>query len=217
MSELLTNLENFMLQLLATVDISSGVNAGLTGGMFLIMFLGEFYVQIPLLMEAIWLTVGYQAGINAVSIGNTILLFVLAQIARQLGVAVIYFLAMRVKGPLSRRFMKPLQRNAFYRKYVENPCHDYLRSLSIFSVTLGMMTWLNTPLKVVLALERRRKLLAIGTLISSAIFDMQYILLGAIFHTTTLRLTYLPMFLIIGLLAYTLLKFIRRKRLGALQ
>ena len=79
-----------------------------------------------------------------------------------------------------------------------------------------MLTPLCTPLKIVLVLKRRQKLLLLGTLFSGAAFDVLYLALGAVFHTTTLQLTYLPLFLLVGFLAFTLLKLVSRRQHGVL-
>lgn len=218
MSAIAIKLENFLLQLLGTADITSRVNSGLTIVLFLLVLLGEANILIPVLIESLWLIVGYQSGTNTFAALHTLFLFLVAQSARQLGMLALYHLVAVINGPILRLLYRtPLAARSFYRKHIENHYLYDLPFLSTFTVTLGMLTPLSTPLKIILMLKRRLKMLLLGTLLSGAAFDVLYILLGAVFHTTKLQLTYLPLFLLAGFVAFALLKFRERRQHGVLR
>jgi len=211
------NVESFMVQLLASLNITAGINIGLTIALFFLVLVAEVNILVPLLIESLWLAVGYQFGTNVLSVLNTIFLFILAQIARQMGTIAVYYLLALIKSPISKLNMSPLQSNYFCRKYMENQYLREIQFLSILPVTLGMMSPLSAPLKIILALKRKPKMLLTGTLLSGAIFDAVYVLLGAVFHATALAPTYLPIFMLAGFLAFTLLKLVNRKKQDVLR
>lgn len=200
------SLEDLFLQFLQTVEITSGFNAGLTIAFFFLILIAEANLHIPLLIESIWLAIGYQASINVVAFLNMLLLFALAQLSRQIGMLVLFYLVRFVNTPLSKLYMKLLQNNKWYKKYAANEYLHNVEFFSSFSVFLGMLTPLNGPLKIILIIKGKLRVLLIGTLFSGMVFDSIYIVMGAIFHTTTLSLGYLPVFLLMGFLVFMLLR-----------
>ena len=204
--------ENFFHQLLSTLDITGGFNVRVGVGMLALSMLGEVYVLIPLLMESVWLVVGYQAGTHTslMSVCNLVSTFLIVQTGRQIMMSAVYFLFPVINKPLSKLYQKRVQANTYYKRYIEKyQQNEYLSELRFFSIgssVLGMLTPLNTPLKFLLVIKRKLKTLLIATLLSGMIFDTVFIVLGAVFHVTTLNVTYLPLFLLVGFLAFTLMK-----------
>lgn len=205
-SSIIAWLRDFFLPIMGMLDVSAGFNARAAALIFLLIMVGEANIAVPLLIESVWLLVGYQTGLDFTAIANTFVLFLIAQSGRQTGMLGVYWLFPAINKPLSRLYLKPLQANRYYRKFASN---DYLynaRFLSIPSAALGMMTPLCGPIKIFLILKRRLKVLLVGTLLSGMAFDICYIVLGATFRTTTLNLAYLPAFMLGGFIILLLLK-----------
>ncbi|MBT9149369.1 MAG: hypothetical protein DDT28_00792 [Dehalococcoidia bacterium] len=207
-------LENLFLYVRDVFDISSGFSATAIGLFFLIAMLGEVYLQIPLLMESLWLLVGYQSRVNNIALFNTTLILLTAQAGRQASMLALYyffpvinkslskFLVKPVMNkPLLKLLLKPIQINRFHRKHLAQDHFD-TRYLSSVPATLGMLTWLNGPIKLVLVWRRRLKPLLVGTLFSGLVFDGIYLLAGALFRTTELSIAYLPAVFLAVFLAF---------------
>lgn len=177
--------------MLDVLDISSAFNPAIIGSFFLITMLGEINLQIPLLMESIWLLVGYQSWVNNMALLNTALILLAAQVGRQISMLALYHFFPVINRPVSKLLMKPARFNQFYRKHLDHDHFD-VRYLSSLPATLGMLTPLNGPLKLLLVWRRRLKSLLIGTLLSGVVFDGVYLLAGAVFRTTKLNIAYLP-------------------------
>lgn len=193
------DLESLFLPIISALDITTGLNFKVVGLIALLTLLGEATIQIPLLIEAIWMLVGYQLRLsNSASMLNLSITFLAAQVSRQIGIAALYFLYYVINTPLSKLYMKYLNKNKYYRKYSENDYLYNMRFLSLSSATLGMMTPLNAPIKIMLIIKRKLKILLLGTLYSGMLFDVIYIAAGAIFQTTTLQVYYMPLFFLIG-------------------
>lgn len=203
------DLESLFRPILDALNISAALNLRVVGLLALLIFLGEANIQIPLLIEAIWLLVGYQLRVNNItSVSNLLVAFLAAQAGRQIGISLIYLIVTAINTPLSRFLLKYLEKNKYFKKYRENESFYTGKFLVLSSATLGMLTPLNSVIKILLIAKRKLKILLVGTLLSGMAFDAMYIAIGAIFHTTTLQVTYLPLFLLVG---FFVLIFIRVK------
>lgn len=199
-------METFFHGLLGTLDITGDFNLKIALGILLLTIIGEANLHVPLLMESVWLVMGYQAGTSSSAIADLVVLFLIAQSGRQIGMSAIYYIFESVNAPLSRLFARSLGSNRYYKKYAQ---HKYLTSvefLSVPSATLGMMTPLNGPIKVILVVKRKLKTLLVSTLLSGMTFDATYIVMGGVFHITSLSLNYLPTCLLIGFLMFMFMK-----------
>ncbi|MBI2832498.1 MAG: hypothetical protein HYX79_09605 [Chloroflexi bacterium] len=203
-----SGLEDFFRQAFSALDITAGINLKIIGAMLLLTVLGEGYIQVPLLMESIWMITGYQSSINSTALLNVSLIFLVAQTGRQIGISAIYLLVSAFNTPLSRFYASRIQKHKYYKKYLDNQCFYNVKFLSLPSATLGMLTWLNGPIKLMLILNKKARILLLSTLLSGMVFDGIYMGIGAVFHTTTLQLTYLPAFMLIGFLIFV---FVRAK------
>ncbi len=199
-------LEAFFRGLVATLDITQGFDLKVYLAVFLLAIIGEVEIMVPLLLETIWLALGYQGGTNVTAVVNLAVAFLLAQMGRQIGISTIYFLYGAISSPLSRFFKWLLQRSKLYQKYVASDYLYNVRFLSLPSATIAMLTPLNYPVKLMLVVKRKPRILLIGTLLSGMAFDLTYIIIGAIFHVTTLNLAYMPAFLLIGLVLFFILR-----------
>lgn len=189
-------MEEFFLQLVEAVDITAGFNPRNAGGIFVIAFLAEFYIQAPLVLESLWLLVGYQSKTNYISLANSIVLLVAAQTARQMAMLLAYNAFLVINNPLSKLYRQRLVKSNLYKKYLERQGYFDAVFTPIPVVFTGMLTPLNGPIKVMLIVRRKLRHLMIGTWLSGMTFDTLYLVLGAIFESTGLRLTYLPVFLL---------------------
>lgn len=202
-------LEKLLSTALGVLDISSTLNVRVIGSLFLISLLAEFNLQVPLLMESTWLLVGYQSRVNNLAALNTGLLILAAQGGRQVGILTLYYFVGVINKPFSRLLLKLIKSIPFYRKHIQQNLFD-TRFLSLLPATIGMLTTLNWGIKLLLSWRRRLGVLLIGTLASGLIFDLIYLLAGAIFRIKNLNIAYIPVFF---LAVYLVLMYIRRKAL----
>lgn len=149
---------------------------------------------------------GYQVRTGWMAIGNLAAAFVLAQVGRNIGIAAVYFLLGAVGSPIARPLTALLRRNKHYQKYIHSNYLEEARLLTPTSATLAMMTPFNYAVKILLIVKGKLRILLIGTLFSGIYFDLLYIVMGAVFRTTNLNITYIPSMLVVGFLIILLLK-----------
>lgn len=200
--------QSYFTAILNTLDITAGFNFKVISSIFLLTILGEVNIQIPLLMEALWLLVGYQVDINTnpLSVLNLLLVFMAAQSGRQIGISAIFFAFGAINNPLSKFYLKRVHGNKYYQKYVSGGSSFDTKFLSLSSATVGMLTPLNFPIKLLLVIKRKLRILLFGTLLSGMAFDLTYLVMGGVFHATTLNLAYMPIFLLIGFLIFIVVR-----------
>ncbi len=212
-SVVFTWLQNTFQPVLGMLDVSSGIDARAALLIFLLIMVAEANLAVPMLIESVWLIVGFHSGFEPGAVMNAVALLLIAQVARQAGIFSIFKLFPFINRPLSSLYMRPLRRTRLYRKYAGNDYIYNARFLSLPSATLGMMTPLCSALKVFLILKRKRSLLLLGTLFSGLAFDICYVVLGATFHTTRLNMAYLPAFLAVGFLILVVMRLKARNGL----
>lgn len=198
------DLNGFLNSLIGLLNISS-LNSGVFLAILVITLIGEVNIAVPLLLESIWLLVGYQSRMDTMSMRNAGLLFLTAQAGRQASLIGIYNLFPFINKPLSKLYMKPLQSNRLYKKFAGSELHEF-RFLTPLSATLGMMTPLNGPIKFILIFKRKLRPLLIGALFSGMVFDVFYLVIGAVFGTTTLNLAFMPLFLVVGFVGFIVIR-----------
>jgi hypothetical protein len=200
--------QSYFTAILNTLDITAGLNFKVISAIFLLTVLGEVNIAVPLLIEALWLMVGYQIDVNTspLSVLNLLLTFIVAQAGRQIGISSVYFAFKAMNNPFSKLFLKRVQGNRFCQKYLAGDSPHGAKYFSLSSATIGMLTPLNCAIKLLLVLKRKLKILLIGTLLSGMAFDITYIVMGGVFHATTLNLAYMPIFMLIGFLVFIVFK-----------
>lgn len=150
-------------------------------------FIGEgIGISIPYVLEATWLMTGYQLGNGNLKVPDFIMLLVVAQVGRLGGAYLMYVL-----GATGSALFKKYRKQIDSRFKTPPLPFNFLRRINLtspFSIALGRLLWLRIPLTLVLAAQRKLKVLLLSVTISSLIYDGTYIVLGAIFgRTTTLR------------------------------
>lgn len=199
--------------MLVTLDITSNISPQTFIAIVLIATLGEAYFQVPLLLESIWLVIGYQSTASPAAMLNALTIFIIVQACRQAAIFTIYHVISAFNTPLSRWLITLLQKNRYFRRYkAREQFYNARFGLTLPAVALGMMTWLNGPIKLGLILSGRLRILLLGTLLSGMTFDTLYLTLGAVFRTTQLHLAFLPVLLLVGFLVFILVRAMALKR-----
>ncbi len=153
-----------------------------------ICLLGEVIgIGVPYLIETVWLVAGYNVMTGASSIWSLLLLLLVAQAGRMGGAMVLYFLSMggsaawkKMKGYL--RVKNDVANSPVFRWFSEKN----MKVVTPFSVALGRLLWMRLPLTIYLGAKRNWRVLLLGILISSALFDSVPIIIGAVIGKTVL-------------------------------
>ncbi len=165
---------------------------------FLICLIGEAKLSVPFLLEAIWLSVGYQLGRGALSPSQVILLWLAAQAGKQIG-AVILFLVGRAGASSVKRlldsFSSPFLKRLLFR-HIGN-----MNKLSPLSSAVGRLVGLRIPISLTLGAQHRLKVLCLAVLIYSIAWDGTYIALGAVFHKTVVEPLYVLLYSLLSVAA----------------
>jgi len=194
-SQLLTLAGTFKFEILAAI--------------FIICLIGEAKVSVPFLLEAIWLSVGFQLDKGVLSPFQVIAIWLASQLGKQAG-AVILFLLGRAGFTGLGKLWKKLHLPSLSKKFSFGKSKNFSRlslkkvidldQLSPFTAALGRMVGLRVPIALALSAKRKLRVLLLGVLIQSIAWDSTYIALGAIFHKTAEK----PLFLLL----YATLTFI---------
>lgn len=197
------NIENFLSQFL---NMTSTFNPKIGIFLFLICLIGEIKIPIPYLLETTWLLVGYQFGRGLVSPFHLILIWLTAQIGRQIGATILYYFSRLGSVPIVNFYNKNLKEKSFTKKFVPKLINK--TNLTPFSVALGRLIALRIPLTLALAIKRKLKVLLLGVLLSSIVWDGMYIFLGAISKAVVLSPFQMLLFSLSGLTALYVIIFV---------
>ncbi len=149
---------------------------------FLLCFIGEAIgLSVPYLLEATWLLAGCQVSSGVLPFTDLLFLVLMSQLGREVGAMVLYSLSRGGSALLAKykNFLK-LGPDATVGKLLRK-----VNLLSPFSVAMGRLLWLRIPLTLILGAQRKLKVLLLGIMLSSLVFDGTFIILGAIVGTTT--------------------------------
>lgn len=165
-------------------NLAGTFNPTLVVFLFLICSIGEFGVSIPYLLETVWLVSGYNLGNGTLPFLDLVLLWLVAQIGRQVGATMLYHLGRFSSMPLIKLYHKYFQAS-LSEKLSGNSLMplNFLRRvnyLSPFSVALGRLFWLRIPLTLTLGVKKQLRTLLLGVVLSSLVWDGIYISLGVI-------------------------------------
>jgi membrane-associated protein len=180
-------------------------NLQLVGLLFLLCSFGELWlISVPYLLETVWLLAGYNLGSGTLSPLHLLLLWLVAQLGRQTGVLVLFSLSRLGSLPLTRLYRKYVETRFRKLSGNENWLSKLLKRsesyISPFSIALGRLLGLGTPLTVTLGVKRQYKALFLGVLLSSLVFDGIFIILGLVVGANTLvKPTEMILFSLIGL------------------
>jgi len=147
--------------------------------LFLICAVGEFgLITFPYILEGIWVLLGYQLGAGSLSPLHLVGLWVAAQFGRQVGTNSLFQLTRLGAAPIVKLFQW-LRLTRFLPKGVSaDTLAQKINLYSPFSVACGRFMGLGIPLTLTLAVKKKRRVLMIGVLISSLIWDAVYLALG---------------------------------------
>jgi membrane-associated protein len=156
------------------------------------------------------------AGYNAAN-GNSpyydvIIIMFMTQAGRLCGTLIIYALARKGEKLVDRirSFIQPkINSDSFIARMVSR-----VNLYSPYSVAVGRLLWLRYPLTLIMAAQGKLKVLVLGTMLSSFIYDSIYIIVGAVVGAkTTLEPYQVIIFFMAGLtVVYITLFSIQRLR-----
>lgn len=204
---------NFLQQIL---NFAGTFNLQLVGLLFLICAAGEMWlISVPYLLETVWLLAGYNIAVGTLSPLQVVLLWLVAQLGRQTGALVVFSLGRLGSLPLSRLYGKYVEARLKKLSGRENRVSRILRHLdshmSPFLVALGRLLGLGTLLSVTLGVKRRYKVLLLGVLLSSLVFDGIFIISGLVVGAkTSVKPIEMLLFSLIGLTGLYIIVFIAR-------
>lgn len=204
------------------VDFTATLDPRMALLLFVICTLGEIGISIPFLLEFLWVNVGLNLGIGKMSPLQLLGLWLCAQVGRQLGSAILYRIA-RFGMPALTRFYHKIRLDRFFNKIIaKSGPVSRINITSPFSIAFARLIGGRFPMLLMLAAKKRFRMLALGVLLSSIIFDGLYICVGAIFGLTiedikkfnpiyTVLIT-LGLLAVIYLVTFTIRFFIKRRR-----
>ncbi|MDD5127489.1 MAG: hypothetical protein PHR43_05285 [Dehalococcoidales bacterium] len=177
--------------------------------LFFVLAIGEFGVfSIPYMLETVWLLSGYNFSNGIISFPQLALLWFSALSGRLVGAVALYYLSRLGSLPLKKLYQRysPAENSTAPFKFLRK-----LNLLSPFSVALGRLFWLRVPLTLALAFLKRFKVLALGVLVSSIIWDGIYIVAGqAVGAHVLINPTRMILYSLMGISAFYAATFIIR-------
>jgi hypothetical protein len=176
-------IETFLAQIMTLVGTYSPF-VGLS--LFVLCLIGEVIgIGIPYVLETALMLAGYQASTSVYAFFDVVIILLMTQAGRIAGTFIIYCFA-RTGSKLALKitsFFRPKnisQNNSFFARMVKS-----INLLSPFSVAVGRLLWLRYPLTLMLAAQRKPKVLILGTLLSGLIYDITYMVIGAVIGANT--------------------------------
>jgi membrane protein DedA with SNARE-associated domain len=209
------NLESWLQQI---VSFTATLDPRMAILLFLLCAIGEIGLGIPYVLESIWLLVGFNIGAGEISPWHVIILWLAAQAGRQVGNIGLYYIARLGMPALTGFYHKIHMDRIFKRLMARSGAVSRINIASPFSVAFGRLIGMRIPMLLVMAAKKRLGMLSLGVLLSSIIWDVLYIAIGAIFGSTLdIEPGYMLLFSIVGLTAIYLITFtirilVQRKR-----
>jgi membrane-associated protein len=211
------NLEDITREILA---FAGTFNIWLVLTIFLLLSIGEFGISIPYVMETIWILAGYHTVIGTLSIPDLIVLWLVAVAGRTVGAVALYHVAGLGRGAIMRLYHRffgaVLSRSTPESDNVSPPVRFFRRInlLSPYSVAFGRLIWLRVPLTLILSMRRQLGILMWAVLISSAIWDATYILIGVVGGNVQVKPTDIILYSLGGLTVIYGFSYLIRRLLG---
>ena len=181
--------------------------------LFILCSFGEVMLaSVPYLLETVWLAAGYSLGAGLLSPFHLLVLWLVAVSGREAGVFLLFSVSRFGSLPLTKLYRKYLERR--FKKFSGNNTWFARISakldtyLSPFTVALGRLIGLGTPLTVLLGVKKQYKVLFVGVLISSFIFDGIFMIVGLVVGTKTMvKPTEMIPYSLLGLTVFYLIVF----------
>ena len=185
--------------------------------LFLICFCGEILLaSVPYLLETVWLMAGYNLAAGTLSPFHLFLLWLVALAGRECGALLLFSVSTLGSLPLTRLYEKYVEKRIKKLSGNDNWLSKVLQKLesyiSPFTIALGRLLGLGTPLTVLLGVKKRYRVLVLGIILSSLIFDGIFLIVGAVVGANTLiKPAEMVGFSLIGLTVFYLLVFAIRQ------
>jgi membrane protein DedA with SNARE-associated domain len=209
------NLETFLQQI---VSFTATLDPRMAILLFLLCAIGEVGLAIPYILESIWLLVGFNIGAGEISPWHVIVLWLSAQAGRQVGTIGLYYIA-RLGMPALTGFYHKIHLDRIFKMLMaRSGAVSRINLASPFSVAFGRMIGMRIPMLLVMAAKKRLGMLSLGVLLSSIIWDVLYIAIGAIFGSTVdiepgyMLLISVGGLTVIYLITFTIRILVKRKR-----
>ena len=187
--------------------------------LFLICFCGEILLaSVPYLLETVWLMAGYNLAAGILSPFHLFLMWLVAVVGRQSGALLLFSVSRLGSLPLTRLYekyvgkrLKKFSGNDNWLSRVLQKLESYI---SPFTIALGRLLGLGTPLTVLLGVKKQYRMLVLGVLLSSLIFDGIFLIIGAVVGANTrVKPAEMVIFSLIGLTVFYLMVFSIRQAL----
>lgn len=175
------DLEGFLRSI---VDFTATLDPRMALLFFAICFIGEAGISILFLLEFLWVNVGVNLGKGEMPPWHLAGLWVSAQVGRQLGTIILYRIA-RFGMPALTKFYHKIRLDRLFNWLMSRSgAISRINFTSPFSIAFGRLIGMRIPALLLMAAKRRFRMLALGVLLSSIIFDGLYVSAGAIFGMT---------------------------------
>ena len=154
--------------------------------LFLLCLIGEAVgLFVPYLFEATWLLIGFQLSQRVLAPGYLALLLLTCIAGRQVGALGLYYVSKSSSTLLTKYRDRLIPRIDIIDTSPLKLFQKIDITASPFSVALGRLLWLRIPLTLILGAKRKLKVLLLGVALSSLVYEVTYVTLGAIVGTTT--------------------------------
>jgi membrane-associated protein len=181
--------------------------------LFLLCLCGEILLaSVPYLLETVWLMAGYNLTAGILSPFQLLLLWLVAVSGRETGVLLLFSVSRFGSLPLTRLYQKYLEKR--FKKFsgqdtwlsrLSSKMDSYL---SPFTIALGRLIGLGTPLTILMGVKKKYKILFVGVLLSSLIFDGIFLIVGIVVGKNThVKQTDMILYSLIGLTVFYLIVF----------
>ena len=181
--------------------------------LFILCLCGEILLAaVPYLLETVWLMAGYNLAAGILSPFHLALLWLVALMGRESGVSLLFSATRLSSLPLTRLYQKYVQTRIKKFSANDNWFSRILQKLesyiSPFTIALGRLLGLGTPLTVFLGVKNKYRVLFLGVVISSIIFDGIFMIVGIVVGAKTMvKPDEMVLFSLIGLTIFYLIVF----------
>jgi len=181
--------------------------------LFLLCLCGEILLaSVPYLLETVWLMAGYSVAAGTLSPFHLFLLWLIALAGREAGVSLLFSVTRLGSLPLTKLYQKYV--GARVKKFSgnDNWFSKILQKLesyiSPFTIAAGRLLGLGTPLTVLLGVKKQYRVLFLGVILSSIIFDGIFLTVGIVVGANTLvKPSEMVLFSLAGLTVFYLIVF----------
>jgi membrane-associated protein len=159
--------------------------------LFALCFLGELLLaSVPYLLETVWLVAGFNLASGNLSVLQFLILWLAAVAGREAGVLLLFSVSRLGSLPLTRLYQKYLEKR--FKKFsgkdnwMAKISKKLDTRLSPFTIAMGRLIGLGTPLTVLLGVKKHYKELFFGVLMSSLVFDGMFVIVGMVVGKNTM-------------------------------